>query len=318
MTKLLFLFLTLFSLASPVAVGNCQNTQQLLTIASGGFNGVYFPVGGSLASLLSRHLQLNASVQTTAGCVENLRLLQQGKAEIALIRADTASQAYDGIGAFQRTRPMRFLRGIAPLYSDYVQVITTPESGILRMGDLAGKRVGVGKLDSGVEVNARLILESHGMNYTDLRQEYLDYKEAAERLQEGSLDAAFVTSGLPNPVVLALSRAHPVVVLPVEEKAVIYLKNKYPFITHGLIPAATYNQKRDTPTVLLSTLLVAPDSLSTDQVYRITRTIFDHLPALKNTLDATGAISLDNVTRGMPIPFHRGAEKYFREQGVLQ
>ncbi|WP_051305428.1 TAXI family TRAP transporter solute-binding subunit [Desulfogranum mediterraneum] len=315
-----FIVLTLccMGLLSGMAKGVNAEEMRLLTVATGGLSGVYYPIGSAIASLLSDNFKISTSVQSTEGSVENIQLLNSNRAELAIVTADTASQAFNGNGAFSRKKPMKSLRGLASLYPNYVQVVTTAGSGIKSLEDLAGKRVGVGAHHSGVELNAQLILEASGLSYDTFQQVYLSLGEAIDQLEQGTLDAAFVTSGLPNRAITDLSLQRKVVLLPINEKALASLTKKYPAFTPGKIPGGTYSQMQDVPTAVTSNILVAKDSMSDEIVYRITKSIFEHLDIFYSTHKAARKITLDSVAQGMPIPFHPGAEKYFREVGALQ
>ena len=212
---------------------------------------------------------------------------------------------------------MQDLRGLTALYPNFVQVVTTEKSGITSIKDLQGKRVGVGAANSGVELNARLILEAYGMNYDDISQDYLSYSEAIDQIKNGMVDAAFVTSGVPNSTIIDLSVTHKTVILPIEGEAITYLVKKYPFFSTGVIPGSTYSQQDDVKTATITNLLLINKSISDDTAYHITRTIFEHLDTLYDAHSAAKNISLQHVADGMPIPLHPGAEKYFKEVGAL-
>lgn len=213
-----------------------------VTVATGGTSGVYYPIGGAVANVLSSKLDIDTSVQATGASVENINLLNTGKAELAIVMADAVSQAYNGTGAFSEKKAITSLRGLTALYPNFVQVVTTKKSGIKSIKDLAGKRVGVGAPNSGVELNARLILEAHGLSYDDVNQDYLSYSEAIDQIKNRMVDAAFVTSGVPNATVIDLSVSHDTIVLPIEGEAIDYLIKKYPFFSAGTIPGGTYSQ----------------------------------------------------------------------------
>lgn len=289
-----------------------------ITIATGGTSGVYYPIGGAISNLIDSELGFDTSVQATGASVENVNLLDTNRAELAITMADTVLQAYEGSGAFEGEAPKEDLRGLAALYPNFVQIVTTEASGINSVEDLRGKRVGVGAPNSGVELNARLILEAHGMSYDDIREDYLSYSEAVDQIKNGMIDAAFVTSGIPNATVIDLSTTHSAKIIPIEGAAIEYLAENYPFFSANVIPAGTYdNGQGDVPTASITNLLLINNSLSDDVVYDITKTIFENLDAIHASHNAARNISLDTIDVGMPIPFHPGAERYFKEVGAL-
>ncbi|WP_027390143.1 TAXI family TRAP transporter solute-binding subunit [Chrysiogenes arsenatis] len=289
-----------------------------VTVATGGTSGVYYPIGGAISNILSRDLGIDTSVQSTGASVENVNLLARNRAELAIVMADTVAQAYNSTGAFEGKPSVKNLRGLTALYPNFVQVVTTSKSGITSIDQLKGKRVGVGAANSGVELNARLVLEAHGLTYEDIRQDYLSYSEAVDQIKNGMIDAAFVTSGVPNATVIDLATTHDAVILPIEGDAIKYLMEKYPFFSAGTIPGGTYTQKEDVKTATITNLLLVNATLSDEVVYRITKSLFENLDSLYSAHNAARNVKLETVADGMPVPFHPGAEKYFKEVGALK
>ena len=318
MKKLMIAALILFLAPCAWAQDLKYDKDLFITVATGGTSGVYYPIGGAIANTISGKLGLDTSVQATGASVENINLINTNRAELAIVMADAVSQAYGAFGAFSGKPPAKSLRGLTALYPNFVQIVTTAKTGIKSVKDLAGKRVGVGAPNSGVELNARLILEAFGMSYDDINEDYLSYREAIDQIKNGMVDAAFVTSGIPNSTVIDLSVSNDTVVLPIDGEAIANLKKKYPFFSAGVIPGGTYSQKEDVHTATITNLLLVNKSLPEDAVYAITKTIFENLDALRAAHNAARHISLENVATGMPVPFHPGAEKYFKEMGALK
>ena len=168
----------------------------IVTIATGGASGpTILLVRETLADQYTKTFDVNSRTQTTGASVENINLLEQGKAEIAFVMSDALSQAINGEVSFNE--PVKNVSHIATLYPNVVQIITKKGTGINTIEDLKGKRVAVGDQNSGVEINARVLLKGHGITYDDLKVDYLGYAEAADGLKAGTIDAAFLTSGLP-------------------------------------------------------------------------------------------------------------------------
>jgi TRAP transporter TAXI family solute receptor len=289
--------------------------QVFVTIATGGSSGAYFALGGAISNQLNQKIEgINSSVQSTGASAVNATLLGTKKVELAFAMNDVVSYAYTGTEVFKEKGKVENLRGVAALYPNFVQLITVEKTGIKEVADLKGKRVGVGAPGSGTEVNARQILKSAGMTYDDIKADYLSYAEAVEQMKNGAIDAAFLTSGLPNSTIMDLSTTQDVKIVPIRKDAVEKLAADYPFYASEVIPAGTYDNEEDVETAAVQTLLVTREDLSEDLVYEITKTIFENLDALKETHSAANSISLDSVLKGMPIPLHPGAEKYFNEK----
>jgi len=298
--------------------GSSQQEPQFITIATGGTSGVYYQLGGTLAKLIEEQLGYKTSVQATGASVENINLLMNNQAEIAFSISDSATQAYEGTGPFEGQAPMTDLRAMAAIYPNVIQLVTTEDTGIKTFEDLKGKRVSVGDRNSGTEINARMIFEAHGMTYDDVKVDYLSFGESIDQIKNGMIDAAVISSGLPNSAIMDLAVTHKVRLIPISESALNYLQEKYPFFMPLTIPADMYDTAEDTQTVKVANVLLVNHRLSEDVVYNLTKAIFDNLEALYSAHNAALDIKLETVTEGLLVPLHPGAEKYFKEVGVIQ
>ena len=293
-----------------------SSEKTFVTIATGGSSGVYFALGGAISNLFNEKVEgVNSSVQSTGASAVNATLLGSEKAEVAFAMNDVVSYAYTGTEVFKDKGKVENLRGIASLYPNFVQVITVEGTDINEISDLKGKRVGVGAPGSGTEVNARQILGAHDITYEDIDEDFLSYSESVEQLKNGAVDAAFLTSGLPNATIMDLSTTHDVKIVPIRKAAIDKLAEEYPFYSSEMIPAETYDNKEDVETAAVMTLLVTRADLSEELVYNMTKTMFENLNTLVDTHSAAKKITIDTVRKGMPIPLHPGAEKYYEEKG---
>lgn len=286
-----------------------------ITIVTGGSSGPYFALGGTVANLLNEKVPgVNASVQSTSATAVNATMLGTKKADIAFAMNDVISYAHEGVELF-KDKKISNMRGIASLYPNYVQLFTLKSKNIKEVSDLKGKRIGVGAAGSGTEVNARQILEVHGITYKDIRPDFLSYAEAVEQLKNGSVDAAFITSGLPNSNILDIATTHDVMMIPIRKAKVEELAKKYPFYTSEKIPGGTYKEKDPVETAAVTSILVTRAELSEEVVYNITKTILSNVDSLVKTHSAAKDIKMDKLRAGMPVPMHPGAEKYLKEIG---
>ena len=286
--------------------------QQFITIGTGGQSGVYYPVGGALSSVWENNMDVTTSVESTGASAENINLLDQGRLEVALIQADAASQAYEGTGAFEEQ--IQSFEAISALYPQYVQIITVGGAGIETVEDLRGKNVAVGAPNSGVELNARSILDAYGITYDDLSQQNLGYSEAIDGMRNGTTDAGFFTSGLPNPAVTDLATSADVQVVPVDGEGASNLLNNFDYFNEATIPADTYGNPEDVPTLSFNNLLVVRKDLSEDTVFELTRTMWENIEQVQDAHNAAREITLDTAQESVPIPFHPGAQRYYDEQ----
>jgi uncharacterized protein len=291
--------------------------QKFLTIATGGSSGPYYTIGGAMAKIYKEKLGYNASVQSTGASVENINLLKTKKADMAFVMSDVASFAYNGQENFKDTGAVKDLKAMAGLYLNYVQIVTLKDRNIKSVADLKGKRVGVGAPNSGVEVNARMVLAGHGLTYNDIKADYLSYAEAVEQLKNNTIDAAFVTSGLPNSTVIDLMTTKDVEIVPIKKEDVEKMAQQFPFFVPAEIPAGLYKNDKPVPTAAIRNLMLVRGDLSDDQVYKLTKAFFENLDTLKGAHSAAKEIDPKEAGKNLVVPLHPGAEKYFKEVGAL-
>lgn len=287
--------------------------QPFLTIATGGASGPYDLIGGALAKVYHNQLGYKTAVRSSDGSVENVHLLESDKADVAFAMSDVASFALGGLESFQASGPAVHVKSIAGLYLNYVQIVTLKDRDIRSVYDLKGKRVGVGAPNSGVEVNARMILNEHGITYKDIRPEYLSYAEAIEQLKNNAIDAAFVTSGLPNSAVLDLQATHDVAIVPILPEAIEKLTKRFAFFEKAQLPPGIYQNDEAIPTVAIRNILLVRSGMGDEQVYRLTKTFFENLDALQAAHEAAKQIDRQTAGKELVVPLHPGAAKYYAE-----
>lgn len=305
--------------AAEAPTSEINKKDYFITVATGPTSGLYYPIGGAFSNIVKNKLGYQSSAQSTGASVENINLIIEGKADLAITMSDSLAQAYDGTGAFDGKGPKDNLRILMGLYPNYVQLVTTKASGIAKFEDLKGKKVGVGAPNSGVELNARMMYEAHGMTYDDSSVDYLNYGEAIDQMKNGLIDAAFVTSGIPNATIMELGTTHEIVIIPIEGEGAKNLIEKYPFFVPEVIPKDTYDTEVDTNTVTVRNVLIVRGELPDEVVYDITKGIFENIDDIKASHNtAQKHISLENSQIGVGIPLHPGAEKYYKEVGIIK
>lgn len=296
-----------------------KKSNQFVTVLTGGSSGAYFALGGSLSNLLNAKLDyVNSSVESTGASAVNSTKIGNGEAEVAFAMNNVVSFAYNGVESFAEKGEFKSIRGITALYPNFCQVITLADTGITEIEDMVGKRIGVGAPGSGVEVDARNILGAHGITYDDIEEDYLSYAESVEQMKNGTIDAAFLTSGLPNSSIMDLATTHDVVIVTIRPEMVEKLQESIPYYSSEIIPAGTYDNEEDVYTAAVKTILITREDLDEDTVYDITKTLFENLDALRDTHNAANSIDIEKFNEGMPVPLHPGAEKYFKEVGVME
>lgn len=292
---------------------------EFINVLTGGTSGVYYPLGVSLTQIYSKAMpDAKTSVQATKASVENLNLLQAGKGEVAFTLGDTYSNAYKGNADAGFNAPLDKLRTLAAIYPNYIHFIAAADSGIHSLADLKGKRISVGAPKSGTELNSRTILKAAGLSYDDLgKVEYLGYAESVELIKNRQLDATLLSSGLGVAAVRDLATAVNIVIVPIP--AGIIAKIGDSAYQSGVIPANTYNgQTADVETIAVPNYLVTQADVPEDTVYMMTKSMFENLDAMVAAHAAAKAINKDNAAANPPAPLHPGAEKYYKEAGLLK
>ena len=293
--------------------------ETLITILTGGQSGVYFPLGTTLSSIYTKAIpEADVTVQATHGSVENLRLLEAGNGEVAFAQGDILEHAWAGNKETGFAAPHRKLRAIANIYPDFIQVVANDPSGIKTLADMKGKRVSVGATNSGTEVNASEILRAAGFSFSDLAKvDRSPLGTSARLVIEGALDTTFQTAGLGVESIRHLMASGHTRLIPIPAEVVAKVGN--PVYVAATIPANTYDgQTADVPTASVPNLLVTRVGVSDEVVYLMTKSLFDHLDQLVQTHPAAKDISVKTAITGLPIPLHPGAERYYREVGILK
>jgi len=308
----------LFAIA--VLFSNPALAQQKLTlsIGSGSTGGVYYPLGGGLAQVLSRQVPgWQATAEVTGGSVDNLKLVGTGKADLGFSMADAAWDAYAGNEKFAgRKLPLRTLM---VLYANRMHVVTVESSGITTMQDLAGKRVSVGSAGSATEIMAVRVLEAYGLA-SAVKRERLSVNESVNAMKDRKIDAFFWAGGVPTAAVTDLAATPGVKIRLIDHAGAVEAMNKRygPLYSANVIPKSIYpGMTRDAANATVWNVLVANAAMPDDVAYTIVKTVFEHKPELVAVHKEFGTLSLDYQTNGAsPLPFHPGAIRYFAEKGL--
>ncbi|MFO1318516.1 MAG: TAXI family TRAP transporter solute-binding subunit [Burkholderiales bacterium] len=289
-----------------------------LSIGSGNTGGVYYPLAGGLAQVLTRHVAgWQVTAEVTGGSIDNLKLVGTGKAELGLSMADAAWDAYTGQDKFAgRKLPLRTLM---VLYPNRMHVVTTEAMGIATMKDLDGKRVSLGSPGGATEVLGMRVLEAYGV-HDKIKRERLSVNEAVNAIKDRKLDAFLWVGGVPTAAVTDLAATPGVRIRLLDHgDAVDALNRKYgPLYSRSAIPKSIYTgMTQDASNVNVWNVLVVNASMPDDVAYTIVRTVFEHKPEMVAVHKEFATLSLDYQSKGAsPIPYHPGAARYFAEKGV--
>lgn len=307
------------ALAAGALLALPAQAQQFINVLTGGTSGVYYPLGVSLSQIYGKALPgAKTAVQATKASAENLNLLQAGRGEMAFTLGDALSDAWKGDAEAGFKTPLNKLRGVAAIYPNYIHLVASADSGIKSLADLKGKRVAVGAPKSGTELNTRAILKGAGMNYQDLgKVEYLPFGESVELMKNRQLDATLISAGLGVAAVRDLATAVKIVIVPIPADVIAKIGD--PAYQPATIPANTYGgQTADAPTVAIPNFLVTHEGVPVDTVYAMAKSMYDNLDQMVAAHAAAKAIKRENAVKGMPLPLHPGAEKYYREAGLIK
>lgn len=310
---------TTFSALIPFSGTALAQKAQFINILTGGQSGVYYPMGVALSQLYSQKIpNVKSTAQVTKASAENMNLLQAGRGELAWALADSVSDAWQGNEEAGFTKKLDKLRGLSATYNNYIQIVANAESGIKTIDDLKGKRISVGAARSGTELNARAIFKAAGLSYDDFSKvEYLPFGESVELMKNRQLDATLQSAGLGVSSIRDLATAVDIVVIPVPKEVVEKVGDAA--YQPATIPANTYSgQTEDLPTAAIPNFLVTHSGVSDDLAYEMTKELYENLDDLKSAHNAAKAIKLENALNGMPVPIHPGAERYYKEKGLIK
>jgi TRAP transporter TAXI family solute receptor len=293
--------------------------QKTIAIGTGGTGGVYYPLGGGLANVISKYMGIQATAEVTGGSVDNLKLIHADKSEVAFSMADAAADALKGEGKFSGNKVD--LRTLMVLYPNRMHVVTIEGTGIEKMSDLKGKRVSTGSPGSATEVMAFRLIEAAGLDKDkDMKRERLGAAESVNAIKDRKIDVFFWVGGIPTSAVTDLA-ATPGVKLKLVDHAeyVDKMNQKYGNLySKGTIKAGSYpGQTTDNANADVWNILVTDSKMSDKMAYDLVKLIFDHKPELVAVHREANSFVLETQKQAnSPVPYHPGAIKYFKEKGL--
>jgi TRAP transporter TAXI family solute receptor len=292
-------------------------TNKTLNIVTGGTGGVYIVYGAGLADLLNKKLGTAASPQSTPASVDNMKLIRDGKADLAFVLSDTAYDAVQGKGAFVAPETKADAKALAVLYNNFTHVIVRDESTIKTIADLKGKRVNTGAAGSGTETIANRTLEAYGLNAaTDISRERTGVADAAAQLKDNKIDALFWSGGLPTGAITDLTTTVKIRVLD-QTDGIKKMSEKYgPFYFNTVIPKGTYGLAADITVSGVANLLVVASKFDAALASAILRTMFDSSTELGAIHAEAKNLKLATAVEGSPIDYHQGAIDFYKEKGA--
>ncbi len=304
--------------SSTESSGGGGGKAQYISMGTGAVTGVYYPLGGAMANLISKHIDgYSCTAESTGGAVENCKLIANGNLEMGFVAASTLYDAQKGINAFEGGATENVL-AVFSFYPEVVQILSTNEN-IRTIPDLKDKRIAVGAAGSGTETMARAVLEVYGMSYDDIKEDFLGFGDAADGLKDQNIDAAFTWAGIPTSSVMDLGSQHGISMITFTDEELAILQEGFPYCVPAAITKDHYpSLYEEAQTFSIPAVIACSAEMSEEFVYDFLVTIFDNLDVLVQTHERGGDLSLETVLDGLQgVKLHPGAEKFFKEKGVL-
>ncbi len=318
-----------------IALSGKSFAQELkfFTIGTGGTAYTYYPVGGMIANAISKPPgsrecgkggscgvpNLIASAVSSRGSVDNVNAIISGLRNSGFAQSDVAYWAYTGTGTMEGKEPAKDLRTIAALFQEHIHLVALKKSNINSVKDLKGKRVSLDEPGSGTYVDAKLILESNGLSTSDVKAEALKGKAATDALRNGKVDAIFVVAGYPTGAIVELASAVDIKLVPIDGAGAKALTSKYGFFSESPIPSGTYEGVDQVNTVAVGAQWFTSAKEDSELIYQITKALWNkESRKLMDVGHAKGkTITPDTALSGVGVPLHPGAEKFYKEAGLL-
>lgn len=313
MKKVLCVVLVLTLALAMTACGSGSAAK--MTMGTGGTSGTYYAFGGVLGQYIKNNAGIDVVVVSTDGSKANIESIAAGDYQLGTVQSDVMSYAWSGTRSFESGKVDSF-RVVAGLYAEAVQLVTMDPT-IQTVADLKGKSVSIGAPNSGVYFNAIDVLAAAGLTEQDIKAQYQSFADSTDALKDGKIDAAFIVAGAPTAAITELCTTNDAFLVPIDGDIAAKLMANSPFYTAYTIPAGTYaGQDTDVQTVTVKATLIVSANADEEQVYNLTKAIFDNAAAIAAENGKGAELSVENATTGMTAPFHPGAAKYFAEQGV--
>lgn len=316
---LLAIVISIFSTTSVLASGAKEKI--FLTLPTASVGGSYFPAGTILASLWNEKLKeeynIYATSQSSKGSRENIQMLRNREAELAILNSSVYAPAFFGTGAFENDS-FQDLRLITLLWANPMQMVVTEKSGIDELSDIRGQRVSVGAAGGGTVPQTKIMFYGANMTLDDVKAEYLGYNQSVQAMKDGKIKAAQMSGALPLPGILDLfSSPIKIKLISLRDEEIVRITREYPNISKFTIPAETYpNQDYEVKTVATTTVIGIHKDIDDGIVYLLTKTIFENLDYLSKGYKALSRISLETAFDGLKVPLHPGAIRYYKEVGL--
>lgn len=317
------LFLAAAAGAALLAAPLAAQERVFVGIATGGTGGTYYPLGGMLAQLISNNAELegrrlSATAETGNASVANAALLAREEIETAFIAADILDAAFRGINQFDGN-PVENIRALGSLYPETVQMVARTGANISSFADVAGKSISSGAPGSGQWQLLGDLLEVHGMTRDDISEDLSSFAQSADKLRDGNLDASLITAGIPTASITELANAHDVVIVPLTGPEIEALQEVQPYYANTVLPAGTYRGvNEDVETLAVRAIWATHAGIDDELAYAMVKALYENTDILAQVHVMGAQISLETALESISVPLHPGAERYYREMGLIE
>lgn len=300
-----------------MAVVPAWSSPKRLSMATGGTTGIYYSLGGVIAQVLNEQKIAEITIQSTGGTGENLRLINKKDVQIAFSQNDMAYAAFNSIEPF--TKKFENLRAIGSTHAEVIHNIVRNDLGLKTLADLKGHKISLGARGSGNEANCRQIFPFYNLTYQNINPVFMPYGESADMFKDRQIDGFIATFPYPHPVMLDITTQQKITYLPIEGKIADEIITKYPYYFKTNIPANTYmGQTADVQTLGVKAMLITHADVPEETIYAITKGLFENLTAISAGHSKGKEISLKTTLEAVTLPLHPGAERYYREKGMIK
>ena len=288
-----------------------------INVGTGGTTGTYYGFCNVISTVLKEKTGAQLTIQSSGASKANILDIDDGIVDMAIVQNDVMDYAYKGTSLFESDGAIKSFSTLGAVYAEVCQIVARADSGIKTVADLKGKKVSVGDSGSGVEFNAQQILGAYDIKFEDIDKQNLSFQASADALKDGKIDAFFCTAGAPTVAITDLSTTTGIVLVEIDAEHLAKLQKDYGFYAAYTVPAGTYNGiDKDSTTVAVKATFIVSNDLDEETVYQLTKAIYENKD--EYTHEKAAEMSLEYAVSSISVPFHPGAEKYFKEVGAIK
>ncbi len=318
-------FLTAAAIAATTFTGSSMAVEQkFITIGTGGVTGVYYPTGGAICRLVNKGRKehgIRCSVESTGGSVYNLNTIRAGELDFGVAQSDWQYHAYHGTSKFEKAGPFKELRAVFSMHPEPFTVVARKDAGIKTFKDLKGKRVNIGNPGSGQRGTMEVVMDALGWKKSDFKlASELKSSEQSKALCDNKIDAIVFTVGHPSGSIKEASTSCDTVLVPVTGPEIDKLVEEHDYYRKAVIPGGMYRgTDTDTPTFGVGATIVSSTKVPEDVVYNVVKAVFENFDSFKKLHPAFAILKKEEMVKdGLSAPLHPGAEKYYKEVGLIK